>query len=278
MKRLYVTDLDGTLLNSDGSVSENSIKILNELIADGAHITYSTSHSYYTASRILKDVKFNLPCIVQNGAYVIDAATGDILRKNLLSHDIYNDILSMNKFFHLNPFIVGKTDEGEERLLYDTTCNNAQDNFIDERIARNDKRVCMLRNCPTLKEVTRIIFLYHLNEIIPLRDMIQNKYGDSISIKLTEDVYYKNFYRLEFSDAYANKGDMLTYLSKTLGVGLNNTTVFGDQTDDLEMFGMAGKAVAVNNAAEDVIKMADEIIASNDEDSVAKYIAEHIQK
>ena len=278
MRRLYVTDLDGTLLNSDGTVSEKSVKILNDLIAQGVHITYSTSHSFYTASKILKDVNFKLPCIVQNGAYVIDAATGDILRKNLLSHDIYNDIISMNKYFHLNPFIVGKTEDDEERLLYDTTCNNAQDNFIDVRISGNDKRVVMLKNCPTLKEITRIIFLYHLNEIIPLRDVIEKKYGDSISIKLTEDVYYKNFYRLEFSDAYANKGDMLTYLSKSLGVGLNNTMVFGDQTDDLEMFSMAGTAVAVSNAAEDVIKMADVTIGSNDEDSVAQYIAEHIQK
>lgn len=278
MKKLYVTALDGTLLNSNAALSDTSIKLLNELIESGVNITYSTSHSFYSASKMLKDVKFKLPCIVYNGAYVVDAATGEILRKNLLSHDIYNDILAMNKFFHLNPFIYGKTVDGEERLLYDTTCNNAQDDFIDVRISRNDKRLCMIKNCAPLKEVMRVTFLYHLDEIIPLRDSILKKYGDSISIKIAEDVYHKNFYRLEFSDAYANKGDMLTYLSKALGIGLNNTTVFGDQTDDLEMFSMAGKSVAVSNAAEDVIKMADETIGSNDEDSVVKYIRENIQK
>ncbi len=278
MKRLYVTDLDGTLLSSNGTISENSVKILNELIDAGVNITYSTSHSFYTVSKILKDVKFKLPCIVHNGAYVVDASTGEILRKNLLGHDIYNDIMTLNKNFHLNPFIFGKTEDGEERLLYDTTCNNAQDNFIDVRISRNDKRMCMIKNCAPLQEVMRVTFLYHLDEIIPLRDTMKMKYGDSISIKLTEDVYYKNFYRLEFSDAYANKGDMLAYLSKILGIGLNNSVVFGDQAEDLEMFGMAGKGIAVSNASADVIKMADETIGSNEEDSVAKYIAEHIEK
>lgn len=67
MKTLYVTDLDGTLMRDDKTISEESVAILNHLLSQGMCITYATARSLSSASIITKDISFYLPVIVRNG-------------------------------------------------------------------------------------------------------------------------------------------------------------------------------------------------------------------
>ena len=104
MKKLYVTDLDGTLLNSQIKLSTYTIDTLNRLIQSNLMITYSTARSFYTTSKLLNQVNFQLPCITYNGVYVIDAKTGEVLRKNLLEHSIFNEVMDIAKKLKLKPY------------------------------------------------------------------------------------------------------------------------------------------------------------------------------
>ncbi|WP_124066446.1 HAD hydrolase family protein [Clostridium sp. E02] len=52
MKTLYVTDLDGTLLNKQDTINKNSIEIMNNLVEKGMNFTYATARSFVTASRL----------------------------------------------------------------------------------------------------------------------------------------------------------------------------------------------------------------------------------
>lgn len=67
MKTLYVTDLDGTLMRDDKTISEESVAILNYLLSQGMCIIYATARSLSSASRITKDISFYLPIIIRNG-------------------------------------------------------------------------------------------------------------------------------------------------------------------------------------------------------------------
>ena len=60
-KQLFVTDLDGTLLNSEQKLSDYTVETLNRLIDKGLPITFSTSRSFYTTSMMLNRVHFCLP-------------------------------------------------------------------------------------------------------------------------------------------------------------------------------------------------------------------------
>ena len=272
-KKLYVTDLDGTLLNKNIELSKFSTETLNKLIDNGVNITYSTSRSFYTASKLLKEVRFSTPCITFNGVYVIQPNSGEIIKKNLLEHEIYQDIYDTSKNMKLIPFIFGKTINGEEKLLYDSPDNNAQIKFIQERKERKDKRLHEVKNKCNLEEIINLNYLYSLDELLPLKEIICNKYKNEVSIKVIKDIYNDGYFTLEISNKQANKGDMLTYISSMLGVELINVTVFGDQSNDLEMFEIAGTRVAVKNANEEIKKLADVIVDSNDNDGVTKYLA-----
>jgi len=273
--KLFVTDLDGTLLNSQMQLSDYTVKTLNQLIGKGLPITFSTSRSFYTTTMMLKDVQFCLPCITYNGVYVMKADTGEVIRKNLLERVVFNDVRNIAKSFDMKPYIFGKTSNQVEKLVYEEPANSAQIQFLDERIKRNDKRLAKAEaSVGNLDELININFLYPLEQIRKLEDILRSKYDKQVSIKVIKDIYNEGFYTLEVSNKDANKGKMLEYVSDLLNVKIQDITAFGDQANDKEMFDLAGTRIAVSNANEKLKAMADKIIESNDCDGVAKYLGE----
>lgn len=78
-KTLYVTDLDGTLLNKQERIHPESIRIINHLIEQGMAFTYATARSLSSASIVTQGLSANIPVIVYNGAFILNPATGEIL-------------------------------------------------------------------------------------------------------------------------------------------------------------------------------------------------------
>lgn len=71
MNTLYVSDLDGTLLNTNTELSEKIKEIINTLLQQGMKFTYATARSFYSASKILQGLHISIPVITYNGAYFI---------------------------------------------------------------------------------------------------------------------------------------------------------------------------------------------------------------
>lgn len=111
-----------------------------------------------------------------------------------------------------------------------------------------------------------------------MRSEIYDQLGDLFSIKVIRDIYNEGFYSLEVSNKLANKGDMLRYIGKLMGVEQAQITVFGEQANDIEMFQVAGTRVAVANASEELKRLADVTIGNNNEDAVANYLMQKYMK
>ena len=76
MKTLFVSDLDGTLLQPDAMLSRNTINLLNESVAEGKLFSIATARTPATVVPILKEVDLRLPAIVITGAAMFDLKTG----------------------------------------------------------------------------------------------------------------------------------------------------------------------------------------------------------
>ncbi len=76
MKTLYLSDLDGTLLNSEAQLSDFTAKILNDLINTGMIFSYATARSFYSSQKITAALKLISPVITNNGAFVVNHTTG----------------------------------------------------------------------------------------------------------------------------------------------------------------------------------------------------------
>lgn len=85
MKTLFVTDLDGTLMRSDLTVSDFSVNTINSLVEQGISFTYATARSIVSARTITSELKLKLPVITRNGAVLADNNTGNIFEKSLFS-------------------------------------------------------------------------------------------------------------------------------------------------------------------------------------------------
>ena len=88
-KTLYVTDLDGTLLNTKDKVSSFSIQTINSLVDKGMLFTYATARSLVSASVVTEGLSTNIPVIAYNGAFIFQPSTGEILSMEGFTDESY---------------------------------------------------------------------------------------------------------------------------------------------------------------------------------------------
>ena len=105
MNTLYVSDLDGTLLNSDVKISENSKNIINTLIDKGMNFTVATARSLVSASDKIEGLKLQLPVVVYNGTFTMMKDTGEIVNSNYFDKADRDFIIENIKKSSLNPLV-----------------------------------------------------------------------------------------------------------------------------------------------------------------------------
>ncbi len=88
MNSLYVSDLDGTLLRSDETLSKFTVDTINELTSDGMLFSYATARSLVTAKKVTKGLNTHFPLIVYNVAFIMDNITEEILLAHYFGDDI----------------------------------------------------------------------------------------------------------------------------------------------------------------------------------------------
>lgn len=102
---------------------------------------------------------------------------------------------------------------------------------------------------------------------------VARRFADAVAANLFENAYSPGWYWLTLHDQRATKDQAIAALTQMLGFDSHDLVVFGDHWDDIAMSRVAGTAIAVANAAQELRAHATKVIETNDEDSVARYIA-----
>ena len=103
-KMLYVSDLDGTLLNSDALLNEDVPERLNRLIDKGLCFTVATARTYATVNSIVKDVHLTYPMILMNGVMLYDPVSKSCINAEIIERDSVEYILKGRKKFGVTGF------------------------------------------------------------------------------------------------------------------------------------------------------------------------------
>ena len=272
--KLYVTDLDGTLLNEKAELSEYSRNELNRLLQT-EKITFCTARSYGVTQKILDGVKWVLPCVVNNGAFIIDYKSGCIIEGAYIDNDIVKKILKLSEMLNLSCIILCMY-ENEEKMIYSNLNNAGIYEYIEQRKKRQDKRLLVWEDFAKIDElkIFSLQFVDSYEKIKALQTEIK-KYD--VITYFDKDIYVDGYYYLNVNNKEATKENALLKIVDLLGLSMKEVTVFGDQINDLEMLKMAGVGVAVDNANEELKEVADTIIGSNTKNSVVKYINEQLK-
>ena len=271
IKTLYVSDLDGTLLTSDMNISENSLKIINTLIDEGMLFTYATARSISSASIVAKGLSTKHPIIAYNGAFIVEPDTRKILAKEDFSRaqiEAVMDILSRN---HISPLVYSFVD-GKERVSWiPNEENEGKRHYIDSR--KGDKR---LRPVAVDEELYKgeVFYFTCIGEKEELEPVYQTlKDNENYTCTFQPEIYREEYW-LEIMPRKATKANAILKLKELLDC--NRIVSFGDAINDIPMFRISDECYAVENAVEELKKMATAVIESNNNDGVAKWLNAHV--
>jgi Cof subfamily protein (haloacid dehalogenase superfamily) len=270
---LYVSDLDGTLLNAAGKLSDTSRNLLSGMLEEGLPFTVASARSVWSIKQMLQGLDLKLPVIELNGAFVSDAQTGEHLAVNAIGEAVKHGVYLEIQASGFLPFI--STFDGEKDNLYHSSItNDGMRWYFNDRISIRDPRLRPPRALEGILDEQVICFTVIDREqnLLPLAERLESLYGGFLRLHLYKHLYAQGWHWLTVHDARACKPKAVQTLLELLGLKASDLTVFGDDVNDVEMFELAGRSIAVANAIEPVKQRADLIIGSNTQDSVAKFI------
>jgi len=271
---LYISDLDGTLLSSSGSLSTDSIQRLNHLIDCGLKFTIATARNYDSAHPILKGLNLKIPAILFNGVYLTEFKSGqNVFLADFITQQVVEEMLKLVTPIGLHPFIYAYFPNGEKhRVCYRKAANPGAETYLAS--LEGDKRLRKVDDFKFTNEekVSGFLLIDREKVLKPIYQVLKKKFPEEISLYFAEDVSHKGYYWLQAYHQEANKANMVKLLAQYLKLPMKNVVVFGDYMNDLGMFNIAGRAIAVSNAIPEVKRAAHEIIGSNNNGSVIDYL------
>ncbi|MBC8287702.1 MAG: Cof-type HAD-IIB family hydrolase [Nitrospinae bacterium] len=268
---LYISDLDGTLLQPDSSFPDEYKKRLNRLIDMGLRFTIATARNYDSAHPILKGLNLRLPVILFNGVYLADFNTGRILKhSDFIKKEVVQNMLELALPLGIDPFIY---TFGEKHQLYYLNATNPGSQAYVESL-EGDGRLCQVPHFDFQEEekISGFLLIDTHERLEPIYHALDEKHFDHLNLYFAEDVSMKGYYWLQSFHQEASKGNMVEILAKKMEVPLERIVVFGDYLNDLDMFRIAGHAIAMENALQEVKDSANEIIGSNAQGAVLQYL------
>ncbi len=275
MKRLFITDLDGTFFNDKAQVTDISSEIVNKFISEGGYFTFATARTASSAVVMTKNININVPCILMNGVSIYDIQRQKYVKNNYFS---YGDALKTAEIFKncgVIPFMYKLENESLHTYYYDFNCREMYD-FFKMRGNTPDRPFYKCENLTDIADNNTVYFSVQgkKNELEKVTEILRKE--KNISYAFYRDVYNKNIWFLEVFSSSASKSNGVKFL-REYG-GFDHITCFGDNFNDLPMFDVCDKKIAVFNAKTEVKNAADEIIGSNNDSAVAFYLSKRLTK
>ncbi|WP_438447174.1 HAD hydrolase family protein [Gorillibacterium sp. sgz5001074] len=275
---LYVlTDLDGTLLRSDAQASEWTRRTIADALHRGAVISYATARGYTSSSIAAAGIPWKYPLVLYNGAMLLDPASLQVLDGAWLDRHIANAIIGMGRDHGLIPYLFTLDRKDRERVFHEKLLRTGELHFYNSRPGDPRFREVKRLECPGDCRALTITYIGLREELEPLRKQAADTFGGRIHLHMMKDNYIPDHYFLEMSDPKANKRDGLLLWARHVGCKPSEVTVFGDNLNDIGLFEAGGTRVAVANAHPDLIRMADHVTGSHNEDGVARYVLERME-
>lgn len=264
-KTLYISDLDGTLLHHNERISAQSCDIINRLIDRGMLFSYATARSIKSASVVSQGLQIKLLVIVNNGTFLVDNNTKERLVVNHFTSQEAADIYDTLRRFAIMPLVYAIIDNAEKFSYIEGMLNPALGQFVDSR--KYDGRDHPLPNDSTILNGTVFYFtcIGEETKLIAAHKELKERFNCIYQYDI-----YSNEPWLEILPHAATKANAILQLKKIYHC--DTVVVFGDGENDLPMFLAADQCYAVANALDKLKSVATDIIDSNEEDGVARWL------
>lgn len=289
MYKLVAIDLDGTLLNSYGEISNKNKETLKKAIQKGTEVVLASGRPIMSVKNLANEIGCDNYIICGNGAITYDLQKEEIIynrfleklkvlqiikicEENSIFYNVYtkDTILTKNLNYNIlfyNQENATKPENKKTRInivedIYEYIKNRKEEDYLKITICDNDKVIfgSIIRKLRQIKD-TDVLDVAHMS-----RKMIKDG---------TENVLMEYFYT-EITNINVDKWQAIEDLIQKLQIEKEEVIAIGDNINDAEMVKNAGLGVMMQNAAPYIKEMADIIVKDNDNDGVAEVIEKYI--
>lgn len=260
MYHVVASDLDGTLLSPDHTLSPYAKETLKLLTAEGVHFVFATGRHHIDVGQIRDNLEIKAYMITSNGARVHDT-DGNLVFSHDLDHDIAQDLFGV---VQTNQDIVTNVYRGDQWFM--NRHRPEEMKYFKEAVFNYTLFE------PGLLEadgVSKVFFTCDSHEkLLPLEQALLARWGDRVNVS------FSTLTCLEVMAGGVSKGHALEAVSKAMGYGLKDCISFGDGMNDAEMLSMAGKGCIMGNAHQRLKDLLPEleVIGTNGDNAVPHYL------
>ena len=251
-KYLIALDMDGTLLNKNHVIDEETKQYLKKLNNEGHIIVIASGRPIRGIKQVYDELELTTPAICYNGAYIFKGQEDNFPEYCFaFPQEIIKQIITDIGYEYLDNVIL-ETNEDIYFLHNDDT--------LDTFFSKNGMCVHLGDIRKTLNEDPMTMLLKvkeekynpHIEEVISKYENIKLRFWSGRWIEISE-IYFDDI----------NKGKALRKIAEYYNISPSNIIAFGDATNDIEMIEFAQYGVAMTNAEEEVKNVA-KIISEND--------------
>lgn len=256
--RLIATDMDGTLLNSKHELSDLFIPVFKKLKEQNIVFVAASGRQYYNLLKTLDEVKDDVIFAAENGSYVV-FRDEEIHVQAMASEIVHDLILKSRNIKGTYPIICGKkkayVESAEPEFIDHLKLYFERFEIVEDLLQVQDDQFLKFTLCDLAgSEGNSYPHFKHLS--------------DTLQVKVSGPIW------LDISHKLANKGVAMSVLQEKFGITFEETMVFGDYFNDLEMLQKGYYAYAMANAHPDVKNVARFTANSNDENGVVEVLLE----
>ena len=291
MYKLVAIDLDGTMLNSKGIVTDKTKRTIKKAIANGIEVIIASGRNINSIRTIANEAGINTYCISGNGASIYDLQKNKILYEKYLTKEeilrtikicranqiyctLYTDDFILAEKIHYNTLSYYSTnirlpEEKRTKIalvkdLYEYVVENEEEKFLKIMICEEDKEK-FLKIIEELKGIENITLLdmCHTHKKIILQDKIERNL---------------EYFYAEILNKDSDKWNAIEYLIKELNIKKEEVIAIGDNSNDFKMLENAGLGISLKGSNPKAIQKADVVVADNNSDGVAEAIEKYVIK
>ncbi|QHS24246.1 Cof-type HAD-IIB family hydrolase [Virgibacillus sp. MSP4-1] len=284
--KFIASDFDGTLLNEKGMISERNIKAINKARSKGIQFAAATGRSYDAAIKPLKHAGINCPIIALNGATIYDE-NHHLIDSIPMDRETCKKILAVSQDAHLyiefftSDGIYSSSREQFAEVLEDIM-KSANPDVTREEVETQVNQRFQNEKIQFIDDYRKLInhndiqiFKMLCSSLNPDNlEMVYEQLKNESDIAITSSGHMN----LEFNHPNAQKGMALERLAKQMNISMEDVMALGDNLNDKSMLERAGRGVAMENAAEEILSLCNYKTKTNEEDGVAYAIEEMLEE
>ncbi|MFG1617486.1 HAD family hydrolase [Nonomuraea wenchangensis] len=249
--RLVATDLDGTALRRDGTVSPRTVAAFARVEDSGAMLVFVTGRPPRWMGGVASAVRHHGLAICANGALIYDLHTERIVESHLIEAEVLEEVVAQ---LRANVSDLVFSVEYEAGFAHES-------DFLDRRVVEAQAASMTARPC------AKLLALHPHMDADELHVVVHDLVGHLVTA-----THSSRRGLIEMSAQGVTKATALAAFADEQGIEAHEVVAFGDMPNDLPMLGWAGTSYAVANAHPDVLAAVDHVTAANDEDGVAQVL------